>query len=330
MTVMLWSCAALLTGFMLDRIFGDPHGFPHIARLMGSLISALEKFLRRLFPKTIRGETAAGILLVCAVLLICAGVPFAVLYLGYRLSIPLGYVLESFLCDQMLAAKSLKTESMKVYNSLHNGDLDGARKNVSMIVGRDTAALGRDGVTRAAVETVAENASDGVAAPLLYIMLGGAALGCLYKAASTMDSMVGYQNEQYRHFGRAAAKTDDVLNFIPSRICALLMIAGAYLLRLDGKNALRVWRRDRRNHASPNSAQTESVCAGALDIRLAGPAPYFGVIHDKPYIGDDARPVRIEDIGDVNRLMYAASILMLILAVLFRAVILGVIFLAAI
>ncbi|MCL2461649.1 MAG: adenosylcobinamide-phosphate synthase CbiB, partial [Defluviitaleaceae bacterium] len=290
MTVVFWSFGALFTGFALDMIFGDPHGFPHIARGIGRLISALEKYLRRLFPKTVRGETAAGILFACAVLIVCTGVPFAALYLGYHFFMPLGYIIESFLCWQLLAVKSLKTESMKVYDNLRADDIEGARENVSMIVGRDTAALDREGVTRAAVETVAENASDGVTAPLLYIMLGGAALGCLYKAVNTMDSMVGYKNERYLHFGRAAAKMDDVLNFIPSRLCALLMIAGAYLLRFDGKNALRIWRRDRRCHASPNSAQTESVCAGALGVRLAGPASYFGVIHDKPHIGDDARP----------------------------------------
>ena len=322
MSVMAWSAAALLTGFALDAIFGDPRNFPHIVRWMGNLIAALERVLY--------GKRAGGVLLVCFVVFICAGVPFAVLFLCYRFCPPAGYAAESFLCYQLLAAKSLKTESMKVQRGLTEGDLEGARKNVSMIVGRDTAELDRDGITRAAVETVAENASDGVTAPILYIMPGGAALGCLYKAVNTMDSMVGYQNEKYLRFGRAAAKADDVLNYIPSRVCALLMIAAAFLLRFDGKGAYRVWRRDGRKHASPNAAQTEAVCAGALGIRLAGPAVYFGKTHDKPYIGDDTRPVRPGDIADANRLMYAASVFTLIIALLFRAAWLGVAYLGTV
>ena len=322
MVIMIWSASAIITGFFLDMLFGDPHGFPHIARLMGSLIGALEKFLRRTSNATERGEKAGGIILVCITALICVGLPFAVLFLCYRTIPPLGYASESFLCYQLLAARSLRTESMKVYRSLMENDTEGARKNVSMIVGRDTLALDANGITRACVETVAENASDGVIAPLLYIMLGGAAAGCLYKAVNTMDSMVGYKNEKYIHFGHAAAKTDDVFNYIPSRLCALLMIGAAYLLRLDGKSALRVWRRDRRKHASPNSAQAEAVCAGALGIRLAGPASYSGAPVDKPYIGDDVRPIQSRDIADANLLMYTTSALMLIMTVIFRAMLL--------
>ena len=235
-------------------------------------------------------------------------------------------MLESFLCWQLLAAKQLKVESMKVCNSLIKNDVACARKNLSMIVGRDTSALDSDGIARAAVETVAENASDGVTAHLLFIMLGGAALGCLYKAVNTMDSMVGYKTDKYIQFGRAAAKTDDVLNYIPSRLCALLMVVLAFFLRFDGKSAYRIWRRDKRRHSSPNSAQTEAACAGALGIRLAGPASYFDQAHDKPFIGDGARPARAEDIENANRLMYGASMLTLIIALLFR---LGVILIAA-
>jgi adenosylcobinamide-phosphate synthase len=313
-----YPAAALLTGFILDMLFGDPQGFPHIVRFMGGLIAALEKALRAMLPPTEQGERRGGALLVIIVSLICWGVPFAALSLSYRVSPLLGYAMESFLCYQLLAVKSLKAESMKIYRSLQGHDVESARRGVSMIVGRDTAALDREGILRAAVETVAENASDGVAAPMFYMALGGAALGCLYKAVNTMDSMVGYKNDQYLHFGRAAAKTDDVLSLIPSRMCALLMIACAYLPGFDGRGAFRIWRRDRRKHPSPNSAQTESVCAGALGIRLAGPASYMGVAHDKPYIGDDTRPIRDDDIISANRLMAAASVLALALAVLFR------------
>ena len=326
MIIFVYSFAALLTGFVLDAILGDPHSFPHIVRLIGSLTAAMEKSLRRVFPKSTNGERAGGILLVLIVALICTAVPFAALYFGYRLHQLLGYAIESFLCYQLLSAKSLKTESMRVYKSLSVNDTEGARKNVSMIVGRDTSTLDKDGIIRATVETVAENTSDGVVAPLLYMMLGGAALGCFYKAVNTMDSMVGYKNDRYINFGRAAAKTDDVLNYIPSRVCALLMITASYLLRLDGKNAYRIWRRDRLQHASPNSAQTEAVCAGALDLRLAGPTSYFGALHDKPYIGDDTRPIAADDIVIANRLMTTTAVLALMLAILFRTICLGVIF----
>lgn len=319
--IALWSLGAMLAGFALDWLFGDPYSLPHIVRFMGSLISALEKPLRRIFSNN---DRLGGVALVILVILISSGIPLVITGFCYRLFPPLGFALESFLCYQLIAAKSLKDESMKVYHSLLEGDIDGARKNVSMIVGRDTSVLDEDGIARAAVETVAENASDGVAAPLMYIMLGGAALGCLYKAVNTMDSMVGYKNDKYIDFGRFAAKTDDVLNYIPARLCALLMIISAYLLGFDGKNAHRIWRRDRFNHASPNSAQTESACAGALGLRLAGPAVYFGITHEKPYIGDELREINADDIINANRLMYAASVLMMIIAVVFRAAILGV------
>jgi adenosylcobinamide-phosphate synthase len=329
MTILAYSTAALLTGFVLDMLFGDPHWFPHIVRWMAKLISMLEKVLRRALPKTDRSERLGGIFLVILVALLCTGIPFAALYLSYCFVPLLGYAVESLLCYQLLAAKSLKTESLKVYSSLCDDDVEAARWHVSMIVGRDTLGLDRNGITRAAVETVAENASDGFAAPLFFAALGGATLGCLYKAVNTMDSMVGFKNNKYLHFGRAAAKTDDVFNFAPSRICALLMIAGAYLLGFDSKNAWRVWRRDRRKHASPNSAQTESACAGALGIQLAGPAIYSGVLHDKPHIGDETRPIRDEDIVAANRLMYAASFLAVMLAILFRSVLLGAMYVGA-
>ena len=319
MTIIVWSSGALLTGFALDMIFGDPYSFPHIARWMGTLVAVLDKRLRR----TVFG----GVLLCCIIVITCAGVPFALLFVCYRFFPPVGYALESFLCWQLLAAKQLYIESIKVYKCLLKNDIEGARKNVSMIVGRDTAALGEGDITRAAVETVAENASDGVTAPLLFLALGGAALGCLYKAVNTMDSMVGYKNKKYINFGRAAAKLDDALNYIPSRLCALLMIAAAFLLCFDGKGAFCTWRRDRRKHTSPNSAQTEAVCAGALGIRLAGPISYFGEMRNKPYIGNDTRAVRAEDILSANRLMYVTGLLTLIIALIFR---LGVLLVAAI
>ena len=214
---------------------------------------------------------------------------------------------------------------MKVYRAISENDTEKARTAVSMIVGRDTKPLDRNGIIRAAVETVAENTSDGVTAPMLYMGLGGAVLGFFYKAANTMDSMIGYTGEKYLHIGKFAAKLDDVLNYIPSRLTALLMIFSAGILRLDMKNAWRIWRRDRRNHASPNSAQTEAVCAGALDVRLAGDAYYFGELHKKPFIGDNIREIENEDIRRANRLMYCTSALMLILCTVVRALLWGII-----
>ena len=298
---------AVLGGFVLDAIFGDPAWLPHPVVYMGKAISRLEKFLRTRLPKTPQGELLGG-----AVLAFC--LPVGTLLLtglvcwgAARLHPLLGLAVQMFWCGQALAAKGLVQESTNVYAELKKGSLPAARKAVSRIVGRDTEALTAEGVTRAAVETVAENASDGVIAPLLYMLLGGAPLALTYKAINTMDSMVGYKNEKYLYFGCAAAKLDDVANYIPSRLAALLWIMAAAFTRNDAKGAWRIWRRDRRNHASPNSAQTESACAGALGVQLAGPAYYFGEYYPKPTIGDPLRPIEPEDILRADRMMYAAS-----------------------
>ena len=221
-------------------------------------------------------------------------------------------------CYQILAARSLSVESKKVYHALKTQDVEGARKAVSMIVGRDTKSLTEEGIAKAAVETVAENTSDGVTAPLMFLMLGGAPLGFLYKAVNTMDSMLGYKNEKNLYFGRVAAKMDDVFNYLPSRVSAVLMIAAAFLTGMDAKKAAQIYKRDRRKHASPNSAQTESVCAGALQVQLAGDAWYFGVLHKKETIGDPIRPVEAEDIKRAGRLMYVTAVLTLLFAGMIR------------
>ena len=304
----------LLMGFVLDCILGDPYTMPHPVRLIGNLIAALETFVRRKFVNLRIG----GALLTVIVLLCSAGIPAVLLYLCYHVHLILGIVTESILCYYMLAARCLCDESMKVYTAFQQNDTEAARKSVSMIVGRDTAVLDKSGIIRAAVETVAENTSDGVTAPLFYMAIGGAVGGFLYKAVNTMDSMLGYQNETYRDIGRVPAKLDDFLNFLPSRLTALLMIAVCPLLKLDGKNACRIWKRDRRKHASPNSAQTESVCAGALHVQLAGNAYYFGELHQKEYIGDDDRPIENEDIRRANQLMYLISVLSAVIAAGFR------------
>lgn len=318
---MKWSLFALLIGFGIDLLVGDPHGIPHPVVGIGKLISFLEKGLRRLFPKTDGGEIAAGGVLWVLVAVICTVLPAGILFLCHRISPWLRLVTESIMCWQILATKSLKDESMKVYMALESGDLEESRHAVSMIVGRDTARLDDAGVTRAAVETVAENTSDGVVAPMLFLALGGAPLGFFYKAVNTMDSMLGYVEPPYKNIGLIPAKMDDAANFLPSRLSALLMIAAGFLLGLDGKNGWRIFRRDRFNHASPNSAQTESVCAGLLGVRLAGDAWYHGVLHRKQYIGDGNREITHRDILLACRLLYLTAFLTLLLCTLVKGTI---------
>ena len=315
------SFLALVIGFCIDLLIGDPHSIPHPVVGIGKLISALEKRLRRLFPKTDRGEIAAGGVLWVLVVVICTAIPAGILYLCHRLSPWLRMTVESIMCWQILATKSLKDESMNVYKALESGDLERSRHAVSMIVGRDTARLDDAGVTRAAVETVAENTSDGVVAPMLFLALGGAPLGFFYKAVNTMDSMLGYVEMPYKNIGLVPAKMDDLANYLPSRLSALLMLAAGVLLGLDGKNGWRIFRRDRFNHASPNSAQTESVCAGLLGVRLAGDAWYHGVLHRKKYIGDDTREIAHRDILLSCRLLYLTAFLTLLLCVLGKGII---------
>lgn len=308
----------LLAAFGLDAVFGDPHYRWHPAVLIGRLISALESRIRPEFPDTARGELAGGALLAAVVIAASTAIPMLLLAGARRISRYFGAALEIAFCYQLLAARSLRDESMKVCRALRKGDTEGAREAVSMIVGRDTKDLDEAGITRAAVETVAENTSDGVIAPLLYMAIGGAPLGFLYKAVNTMDSMIGYRNDKYQYFGRVAARLDDLLNFLPSRISGILMVLVSRPLGLDGKNALRIFLRDRKKHASPNSAQTEAACAGALHLRLAGDASYGGKVHHKPFIGDDDRPIEAEDIARAGRLMYGASGAALATCVLIR------------
>ena len=329
---MKYHIIAFFAGFLLDLLLGDPYWLPHPIRLIGSLIAKLEKCLlkqeqnekteqnekieqsekteqSKKTKQNEKKELRNGRLLVVIVLLTTFVVVSALLFFLYKIHRYAGMVIETIMTYQILATKCLKVESMKVYNCLKNHSLEEARKAVSMIVGRDTQCLDEAGVARAAIETVAENTSDGVIAPMLYTALGGPVLGFLYKAVNTMDSMLGYKNDKYLYFGRAAAKLDDFVNFIPARFSAYLMIAAAFIggKEFDGKQAYRIYKRDNRKHASPNSAQTESVCAGALGIQLAGDASYFGKVVKKPYIGEALRKVEYEDIRRVNRLMYLTA-----------------------
>ena len=304
---------SVFAGFGLDCLLGDPLSAAHPVVLMGKLISFLEKRLRARFPKTPQGERTAGTIMALLVPLVSAGAGLLLLYFAWRVHPWAYFAVSAFLCWQCFAARCLVTEAKKVVTCLETQGLAAGRRQVAMLVGRDTENLSEEQVIKAAVETVAENTSDGVVAPLLWMVLLGAAGGLFYKAINTMDSMVGYKNEKYLHFGRAAAKLDDGANYIPARLSALAMIGAAFLLKLDGRGAWRVWRRDRRNHASPNSAQTESACAGALGVRLGGDASYFGQLYKKPTIGDPRRPIERADVHRVCNLMYGTSGLLLAL-----------------
>ncbi len=305
--------------FVLDLVLGDPRWLPHPICLIGNLISGGEKLLRSVFPKTASGERWAGTALWFLVISLTFAVPFFLLK-GLALIHPwAAYIVQTLFCYQILAAKSLKTESMRVYKYIKAGDLENSRKYLSWIVGRDTENLSFKQITKAVVETIAENTSDGVIAPMLFMMIGGAPMGFLYKAVNTLDSMVGYKNDKYINFGRFSARADDVFNYIPARITAAAMIIGAFFTGLDGRNAWRIFLRDRHNHASPNSAHPESACAGALKVQLAGDAYYFGKLYKKKTIGDDNREIEAEDIPRTNRLMYAAAVICLILFSLIRS-----------
>lgn len=300
-------------GFLIDLAIGDPACLPHPICAIGKLITASESMLRSKLPHTEQGLLTGGVLLWLCVVLPAFFVPLALLMLVRLLNFWLFFALQTVFCWQIFATKSLKTESMRVFHALNEKNLPDARKYVSFIVGRDTQNMTEEQVTRATVETIAENATDGVVAPMFYMLLGGPALGFLYKAVNTLDSMVGYKNDKYLYLGRFSARMDDAFNFIPARLTALVMILSAFIAGFNGKNAWKIFVRDRFNHKSPNSAQTESVCAGALGVQLAGNAYYFGKLTVKPTIGDALRQIENQDIARANRMLYLASALALLL-----------------
>lgn len=305
---------ALAVGICLDLCLGDPHTLPHPIRAMGRLILALE---RSLMPEgrvlSREKQRLSGFVLWLTVVLVCFISCAGIIVISAIIHKTVFLAADAVLIWYCLAARSLRDESMKVYDCLRRGDIYGARLALSMIVGRDTDRLDEPGIVKAAVETVAENTSDGVIAPLVYTAVLGPCAGLCYKAVNTMDSMIGYKNDRYEHFGRFAARADDVANYPMSRLSALLMIAATWLLgafgnkHLDVERAWHIWRRDRRRHTSPNSAQTESVCAGALHLRLGGSSYYNGVLMDKPYIGDSLRSPDPEDIKRAVKLMFATE-----------------------
>ena len=316
---MLILCAAL-GGFVLDLIFGDPAWLTHPVVIMGRYIAWYERALRPHFPKTARGARLGGAVLAASLTALTLAVTLGACRLARRAHWAAALALQTFWCAQALAAKGLAGESRRVYAALEDGNLPAARTAVGRIVGRDTERLDAEGVAKAAVETVAENFSDGVAAPMLYMFLGGAPLALVYKAINTMDSMVGYRNEKYLHFGGVPARLDDLANYLPARVAALFLIFAAALTGQDAGSAYRVWRRDARKHLSPNAGQTESVCAGALGVQLGGDAWYFGEKHEKATLGDKRRRCVPEDILTANRMMYCAGALLCATCALVRFV----------
>ncbi len=320
--------ASLTAGILLDRVIGDPHALPHPVRAMGHLISFLEKRLLKYgtgdapSPRDPGSERRRGTLLWLTVVLPTAVISVGIMAGAYLLHPWALGVTETILTCYILAAGSLRRESMRVVKVLEKDGVEEARRALSMIVGRDTKELTEAEILTAAVETVAENTSDGVTAPLFYTAIGGPVLGLVYKAVNTMDSMIGYRNERYEHFGRTAARMDDVWGYLPARFSALLMILGTFLAGLfsnsySGKGAFRIWKRDRRKHLSPNSAQTESVCAGALGIQMGGTHLYGGIPVEKPTIGDRTREPQRSDVARANILMEITELLL-------AAVILGI------
>ncbi|MBO6137782.1 MAG: cobalamin biosynthesis protein CobD [Lachnospiraceae bacterium] len=302
---------AFFIGFILDLILGDPSSIPHPVRFIGKLIEYLDKklHLEGSGDYVNRKNAVRGTFLEIIVVLVTDGIYFALFAFSYYVNRIAGVIIEALLSWQLLAVKSLNVESMKVYEALEKDDIPGARRAVSMLVARDTESLDKAAVIRAAVETVSENTCDGVIAPLLYLALGGPVLGAVYKAVNTADSMIGYKNERYLYFGRTAARVDDVLNFLPARLAAGVMLLAARILVLDTANAARIYKRDALKTASPNAGQTEAVCAGALDIALGGDAVYFGKNVHKAVIGDPVRGAENEDIKTANELMICTGVI---------------------
>ncbi|WRS26322.1 adenosylcobinamide-phosphate synthase CbiB [Oscillospiraceae bacterium MB08-C2-2] len=305
--------AALCMGYTLDLLLGDPLWMPHPVVAMGKAISRLEKLLRRLFPKTPAGELAGGAMLAGLLPSVSFGAGWVFLWLMGRVHPIARLIGEAFLCYQVLATKCLRDAVRPIFKALKESNLPAARLALGQVVGRETKELDREEILRGVVETVAENTSDGVVAPMLFFALGGAPLALAYKAVNTMDSMLGYKNERYLYFGRWAARLDDLANWIPARLTALLMIPAAALTGLDAGNAYKIWRRDHRRHTSPNAPHPEAACAGALGVQLGGNARYFGQMVEKETLGDPLRPLEEEDIPRTCRLLYATSFLCLLL-----------------
>jgi adenosylcobinamide-phosphate synthase len=310
--------AVVLAAVLLDLVLGDPRWLPHPVVFMGRLITTLEKDIRRIVPF----ERAGGVLLLLLTVIASGGLAFVLVQRAYDLNPWSGFAFEAVLAWTCLAARSLHLESKLVADALEQGNLTEARRYLSYIVGRDTDNLDKAEIWRAVVETVAENSSDGVIAPLFFLMLGGAPLAIAYKAVNTLDSMVGYKNEHYLHFGWASARCDDLVNWLPARLTGLLMVCAALFTRLNARKSWWIMARDGRNHSSPNSGVPEAAAAGALGVQLGGTNLYFGKPVVKPTIGDGDTPVSRAAYDGVVRLMYGAELLLVAVWLVWAAIVL--------
>ena len=299
----------ILFAFILDLILGDPHWLLHPVRLIGRLIAFLEDNLR----KTKIPLKISGIILVLCVVLFTSGLSFVLVKSAYMVNYYLGMMVSVVIVYFAIAPRNLYDESMKIYSFLRKGDIESARKNLSMLVGRDTDKLSESEVIRASVETVAENSVDAVISPLFYAMIGGAPLAIVYRAINTMDSMVGYKNKRYMDFGWAAARLDDAVNYIPARLSAILIPLSSLIYGKDWLGSFKIVFRDGKKNPSPNSGIPEAAVAGALGIRLGGLNYYGGVPSNKPFIGDCSSELSIGHIKEANILMFISSILFILI-----------------
>ncbi len=292
-----------LTAILLDLLLGDPRWFPHPVRLLGIVALRLEIFFRAL----VNSQRLAGVLTISSLLMLTTIFLTTILSLSYAMHPLAGQAVAIFIFYTTLAARDLIRHSKAVYQALQKNDIPGARKKVAMIVGRDTDRLAEAGICKAAIESVAENMVDGITAPLFWGILTGPVGAMLYKVINTGDSMFGYKNEKYREFGWAAARLDDLVNFVPARLSALIIPLAAFFLKLNWEKSFFILKRDRKNHASPNSGHPEAAVAGALAIELGGSARYFGKTVDKPTIGEPTTPITAAHILAANHLILLAS-----------------------
>ena len=310
-----------IIGFILDLIIGEPNNPLHPVRIIGNFAAFIEKINRKIFKNYLK--FAGGVTWVIVVL-VSFIIPFFFLKWIYGINEFLFIGISSILIYFCISTKGLKTEGFKVIKYIINDDIEAARKQLSFIVGRDTESLDKRGILKAVVETIGENMSDGIIAPLIFIGLGGAPLGVAYKAVNTMDSMFGYKNDKYKDFGFVAAKLDDLFNLIPARITGILIIIASYILGLDGKNSYKIYKRDRKNHSSPNSAHPEAAVAGALGLMLGGTNYYFGKPVVKPTIGDNINEIEIHHVYDVSKILYVTATLGLVVALLLNLLVGGI------
>ncbi|ETI88654.1 cobalamin biosynthesis protein [Clostridium butyricum] len=308
----------LTIGFILDLLIGDPNNPFHPVRGIGLLASKLETIFRKLLKNSLK---IAGLIVWIITIILTFAITYGIIFVCMKINKYLGVIVQGIIIYFCISAKGLVVEGYKVIKYLNEGNIEKSRKQLSYIVGRDTESLDSKGITRAVIETIAENMSDGVIAPILFAGIFGAAGSMAYKAVNTMDSMFGYKNDKYIEFGYFPAKLDDLFNYIPARVTGILIIISSFFLKRDYKNSLKIYKRDRYNHTSPNSAHPEAAMAGALDIQLGGANYYFGKIVEKPVIGDKIKEIEINDVKKTAEILYLSAGMGFILMVIIKFII---------